>query len=183
MQSWDLKAETGAMPEGETPRRSGVIDVLGAIVDGAVVALGATIIVLVFTNVLSHLVYFDIAWTTEFSEVLMVWVTFLGGAAATRRAEHVGITELVDRLPARFQQWVDGFAQLGSATILGVLIWYSVGIVEAGWTSRLTVLDWPMSVEYLALPVSSAITLVFVLADLRQIAMGRTRRQRYEVER
>ena len=26
------------------------------------------------------------AWTTELSELLMVWVTFLGGAGATRAA-------------------------------------------------------------------------------------------------
>jgi TRAP-type C4-dicarboxylate transport system permease small subunit len=41
------------------------------------------------------------------------------------------------------------------------------------------VLDWPMSIEYLALPVGSAATLVFVLFDLIQIARGRSRAERF----
>jgi len=71
---------------------------LGALVDGVTIAMGASIIALVFSNVVLHLFGRDIAWTTELSEVLMVWVTFIGGAAAARRGEHVTITELVDLL-------------------------------------------------------------------------------------
>jgi TRAP-type C4-dicarboxylate transport system permease small subunit len=36
-----------------------------------------------------------------------------------------------------------------------------------------------MSVEYLALPVGSAAALAFVLFDLFQIALGRSRAERY----
>ena len=162
------------------PPAPALIRLLSDIVDVAVIAIGATIIILVFTNVVFHLFSLDIAWTTELSEVLMVWVTFLGGAAAARRAEHVGITELVDKLSNQPRQWADGLAQLVSAVILGLSIWYGMVIVDAGWTNRLTVLDWPMSIEYLALPVASAATLVFVLYDLQQIVRGRSRSQRYE---
>ena len=70
---------------------------------GAIVAIGATMATLVFCNVISTLFGGDIAWTTEFCELLMVWVTFLGGAAATRRGAHMAITEFLDKLagPAR----------------------------------------------------------------------------------
>ena len=57
----------------------------GALVDWAVVAIGAVMIVLVFVNVLLHIVGRDLAAVTELAELLMVWVTFLSGASAARR--------------------------------------------------------------------------------------------------
>lgn len=156
-----------------------LIRAFGTFVDWAAIAMGATIVALVFTNVVLHLVSHDIAWTTELSELLMVWVTFIGGAAAARRGEHVAITELVDLLAARPHQWADGMAQLVSAFVLCLLIWYGIGIAQSGWNNHLTVLDWPVSIEYLALPAGSAATLVFVLFDLTQIARGFPRSVRY----
>jgi TRAP-type C4-dicarboxylate transport system permease small subunit len=152
---------------------------LGELVDWATIIAGATIILLVFTNVVLHQLDLDIAWTTEFSEVLMVWVTFLGGAAAGRRGEHVALVELVNLLPGRPRHWIDAMVQMASAGVLVLLIWYGMGIVVEAWTSRLSVLDLPMSVEYLALPVGSAAALAFVLYDLWQIVRGRSREERF----
>jgi TRAP-type C4-dicarboxylate transport system permease small subunit len=151
----------------------------GALVDASTIAMGASIVALVFSNVVLHLVGLDIAWTTELSEVLMVWVTFIGGAAAARRGEHVAIAELVDLLGGRGRQWADAAAQVVSAIVLLLLIGYGMSIVVSSWSNHLTVLDWPMSIEYLALPVGSAATLVFVLFDLIQIARGRSRAERF----
>ena len=70
----------------------------GAAVDWAVVAIGAVMIALVFVNVLLHVVGKDLAWVTELAELLMVWVTFLGGACAARRGAQMTITEFIDKL-------------------------------------------------------------------------------------
>ncbi|HUX26843.1 MAG TPA: TRAP transporter small permease [Burkholderiales bacterium] len=151
----------------------------GELVDWTTVLLGGIIVVIVFVNVVFRFFDVEVAWTTELSEVLMVWVTFLGGASAAQRAEHVAIIEFVDKLPPRARKWGDAITQLVCALVLVLLIWYGAGIARSGWTNRLTVLEWPMSVEYLALPVGSAATLVFVLFDLVQIVRGRTRAERY----
>ena len=58
---------------------------LGRAVDWAVIAIGATMATMVFVNVSLHVVSKDLAWVTEFGELLLVWVTFLGGACAARR--------------------------------------------------------------------------------------------------
>ncbi|MBU2409210.1 MAG: TRAP transporter small permease subunit, partial [Gammaproteobacteria bacterium] len=61
------------------------ITLLARLVDWSVLLIGATMAALIFMNVIVHNFFDgDIAWTTEFCELLMVWVTFLGGAAATR---------------------------------------------------------------------------------------------------
>jgi TRAP-type C4-dicarboxylate transport system permease small subunit len=152
---------------------------LARAVDWSIVAIGATMALLVFVNVLLHVLHGDIAWTTEFCELLMVWVTFLGGAAATRRGAHMAIGELVGRLSGATRRFADAAIQLVVMVTLGLLVWYGIGIADAGRMSELTVLGWPMATQYAALPVASAITMVFVGWDLAEILRGRTRAERY----
>ena len=160
-------------------KRPALIRACLALVDWSTIVMGAAIVGLVFTNVVLHVVDLDMAWTTELSELLMVWVTFIGGAAAAARGEHVAITELVDLLARRPRQWADAMAQIVVAIALCLLIWYGVEIARSSWSDHLAVLDWPVSIEYIALPVGSAATLVFVLQDLVQIVRGVPRADRY----
>lgn len=152
---------------------------LGDAVDWSIVGIGAVMIVLVFINVVLHAFGKDMAATTELCELLMVWVTFLGGAAAARRGVHMAITELIDKLEAGPRRLTDLAISAVSAAVLGLLVWYGWGITVAGWTNRLTVLDIPMSFQYLALPVASFVTLIFVLWDGLQILRGLTREERF----
>lgn len=180
-----IRADDGAgIPEVATLLSAGppaprAIQWLARLVDWSIVVIGATMATLVFVNVILHLVERDIAWTTEFCELLMVWVTFLGGAAATRRGAHMVIGELVGCLADAARRYADAAIQLVVLVTLGLLVWYGVGIADAGRTSQLTVLGWPVASQYAALPVASVITMVFVLWDLVEILRGRTRVERY----
>ena len=155
------------------------IRLLGVAVDWAVIALGAGMVVLVFANVVSHVFGGDVAWTTELAELMMVWVTFLGGAAATRRGAHMRITEFLDKLDGMPRRWADAAIELVALAVLGLLVWFGAGIVAASRNNILTVLDWSMAWQYLSLPVGSALTFVFVAWDLVQIARGRSATERY----
>ena len=161
-------------PPGPAPLR-----VIGDAVDWSIVIIGAVMIVLVFINVVMHAFGKDMAATTEMCELLMVWVTFLGGAAAARRGAHMAITELIDKLGTGPRRLMDLAISAASAAVLASLVWYGWGITVAGWTNRLTVLDIPMSFQYLALPVASIITLLFVLWDGLQILRGRSHAERF----
>lgn len=161
-------------PPGPAPLR-----VIGDAVDWSIVVIGAVMIVLVFINVVMHSFGKDMAATTEMCELLMVWVTFLGGAAAARRGAHMAITELIDKLGTGPRRLMDLAISAVSAAVLASLVWYGWGITVAGWTNRLTVLDIPMSFQYLALPVASFITLLFVLWDGLQIMRGRSHQERF----
>jgi TRAP-type C4-dicarboxylate transport system permease small subunit len=165
------------LPPG--PAAPAPIRMVGDIVDWSIVAIGATMILLVFSNVIFHVIGSDIAWTTELCEFLMVWVTFLGGAAASRRGLHMTITEFLDMLSPARRRVADGAIQLLCLFVLGLLGWFGTGIVNATWGSELTVLHIPMAVQYLALPVGAAAMALFVGWDIVQIARGRTRDERY----
>lgn len=157
------------------------IRAFGSLVDWTIVAIGSVMIVLVFVNVVFHITGGDIAWTTELCELLMVWVTFLGGAAAARRGAHMTITEFLDKLGPQRRRLADGAIQLLCLGILAMLVWFGAGIVRSTWSNELTVLHIPMGLQYLALPVGAAAMAVFAAWDLLQIALGRTRDERYGI--
>lgn len=155
---------------------------LVALVDTLIVLLGAALVLVVFGNVVMHAFDKDIAWTTEFGELVMVWTTFLGVAAAVQRNAHMSVTELIDLVPEpRPRLLADGLIQLTVASLLVLLVWKGGVAAQAGWGSELTVTGWPLAVQYLSLPVSSAIALCFVAWDLVQIARGVPRQQRYAI--
>ena len=165
------------LPPG--PAAPAPIRALGAAVDWSVVIIGAVMVALVFANVVLHAFHRDNPWTTEFCEFLMVWVTFLGAAAATRRGAHMSITELIDRLGPAARRGADLAIAAVAGAVLALLVWYGAGIVRATWANELTVLGWPMGLQYLALPVGAAATLVFVAWDAWQIGRGVPREKRY----
>ena len=152
---------------------------LGAAVDYTLVAMGAVMAVLVFCNVLTHLFHQDIAWTTELCEFMMVWVTFLGGASAARRGAHMTITEFIDKLTGKSRLRADAAVQVLCLVVLALLVWYGMGIVMANWGNVLTVLDWPMAFQYMALPTGAGASFIFVSYDLIQILRGKTPEERY----
>jgi TRAP-type C4-dicarboxylate transport system permease small subunit len=63
--------------------------------------------------------------------------------------------------------------------LLSVLFWYGIKLVIVGWGNELTVLQIPMSFQYLGMPVGVAAILVWTVYDLWQILQGRTRAQRW----
>jgi TRAP-type C4-dicarboxylate transport system permease small subunit len=152
---------------------------LGDAIDWAVVLCGGFMVVLVFLNVVFRFSGGDIAFTTELCEFLMVWVTFLGGAAASRRGLHMSITEFLDKLGRRARLWADAAVQVVAMAILLLLVWYGLEIANAGWGNELTVLHIPMALQYLGLPVGAGLMAVFTGWDLVQIGRGLTGPERY----
>lgn len=148
------------------PDAPAAVRLVGVLVDWSIVGIGTLMVVLVFANVVLHLFSRDLAWVIELSELLLVWVTFLGAAAATRRGGHMAVSELVDLLGASMRRRVEIAIRLAVCGALVVLLVYGWRLVDASWGSVLTVLDWPMAVQYMALPVGAALTLVFAGWDV-----------------
>ncbi len=161
-------------PSGPAPIRW-----LTSLVDLAIIAVGTLMVVLVSLNVLIHIIKFDIAFTTELCEFMMTWVTFLSGAAAVRRGAHMSITEFVDKLSAKKRFGADAAIQVFCSVVLCLCVVYGISLVNFNWGNQMTVLHWPMAVQYMALPVGCFLMLVFMLFDLYQIIRGVPRDVRY----
>jgi TRAP-type C4-dicarboxylate transport system permease small subunit len=136
-------------------------------------------IVLVFCNVILHVFGRDLAWVTELAELMMVWVTFLGGACATRRGAQMTITEFIDKTRGGARRWADAAVDLFGIAVLGSLVWHGVNLVIASWGNELTVLQIPMSFQYLGMPLGCLLMLVWLVWDLWRIARGDSRDARW----
>jgi TRAP-type C4-dicarboxylate transport system permease small subunit len=155
---------------------------IGKLVDYAVISLGGALAVLIFINVVMHAMGKDLAWLTELGELMMVWVTFLGGAAAAQRGAHMSINEFLDKLEPTGRKWADAAVQAFTLLVVGVVFYYGVGIVQGSWGNVLTTLEWPMAWQYMPLPLGMGLMSVFVGWDLLQILRGVPREQRYPAE-
>jgi len=166
----------------KSPPAPPLLEAFGALVDWTVVLIGAVMILLVFANVVLHVFGKDLAAVTESAELLMVWVTFLSGACAARRGAQMTITEFIDKLDGRARERADAAIDVLAIAMLSVLFWYGIKLVIVGWGNELTVLQIPMSFQYLGMPVGVAAILVWMAYDLWQILQGRTRAQRWPKE-
>lgn len=155
------------------------IRALGRAVDWAVIIIGGFMALLVFFNVSLHVINKDLAWVTELGELLMVWVTFLGGACAAQRGAHMTITEFIDKLGPRRRRWADAAVQALCLAMLLVLARFGWSLVGANWGNQLTVLEWPMAIQYMGMALGCTLMAVFVAYDLWQTVRGVPREQRY----
>jgi len=165
------------LPRG--PDQPWPIHFLARLIDWALVVAAAVMIVLVFFNVCAHAAGHDLAETTEACELLMVWVSFLGGASIIRRSGHMTITEFIDKLGGRVRLAADFGVQLFALGVLWILFRNGLIIVENNWGNILTVLGIPMSWQYMPLAIGSGAGMIFVIYDLYQILRGKSREERY----
>jgi TRAP-type transport system small permease protein len=148
---------------------------LGTAIDGAVVAFGSGIVLLMVANVAGRaLLNADISANVELGEFMLVWATFLGGAAAARRGAHMRITEIVMALPPVPQRVLEVAMRVLVLAILGGLAWNGSIIAAVNMDQTTTVLYWPVGLSYAAMPVGSALAAIFVAHETLRIAKGGT---------
>lgn len=152
---------------------------LGRALDWAVIIIGASMAALVFFNVSLHLINKDLAWVTELGELLLVWVTFLGGACASQRGLHMSINEFVDKLTPARRAVADAAILAASLLILLVLVRFGWSLVASNWDNQLTVLEWPMAIQYMGMAVGCTLAAIFVAFDLWLTLRGVPREVRY----
>jgi TRAP-type transport system small permease protein len=154
----------------------------GKAVDWAVILIGGSLAALIFLNVVLHAFGKDLAWLTELGELLMVWVTFLGGACAAQRGAHMTINEFLDKLTPAKRRWADAAVQLFTLALLAVVLFFGIRIVQGSWDNVLTTLEWPMAWQYIPMPLGIGLMALFISWDLLLIWRGVPRAQRYPTD-
>ncbi|MFP4481751.1 MAG: TRAP transporter small permease [Thermovirgaceae bacterium] len=126
---------------------------------GAVEFLLSIALLLIFAEVVievsaRYIFLAPIPWGAEFSKTLLVWLTFLGSAAAMRRGEHMVVSFVVEAISC--QPLKKGVQLLADAVMLVFLfigIWSGWQVVMRTWPQRTTALQVPAGILYLAFPV------------------------------
>ena len=86
------------------------IDSVERLAEIVVVLALAGELVAMFGNVISRSVFnTSLLWSLEVGELALVVMTFVGGAIAYPRNEHMALRAFIDRLPPRWHAAVDAF--------------------------------------------------------------------------
>ena len=139
-------------------------------------AAGALVVVLlavVIAGVVSRAVNHPLSWTDEASGFLMVWLACLGWMIASRQGAHIRIRVFQNMLASRPWQGTEITIQAATATLGGVVAWYSLHLIRSN--ADIEALALPISTAWMYAPMLPAglLTLGQALIELLRLASGR----------
>ena len=99
------------------------------------------------------------SWAQELTIYLFVWMAKFGAAYGVRTGIHVGVDVLVNRLGERLQRGFLLFSLLAGAAFTGLIAALGADFVYelSGTSSTSEVLELPIWIVYLAIPLGSAL--------------------------
>ena len=106
-------------------------------------------------------------WPEPIAILLMMSFTFIGAAAAYRAGSHIAVTMLTDTLPAVLQRTGALLVHALMLVISVFVVWYGTKLSIETMGQSIAALPWlPVGVTYAAIPIGSAITLLFVIEHI-----------------
>ena len=140
--------------------RSG-IDALAALVSLSLVVLTLLLMLLISVQiVMRYLIGKSIPWSLEVSQILFIWIVFLGAALAVDKKQFATMEILARRLPRWWSQRVVFLLITAFATAFG---WLALRYLGQTAQQQLTMTGIPSTIIYLAPIVASSLMVVFGL--------------------
>ncbi len=110
---------------------------------------------------------FGAQWPEPIAILMMVVFTFFGAAAAYRAGAHIAVQMMTDRLPVALQRACAVFVHLAMLAACGFVVVWGAKLVLGTMGQTISELPWlPVGISYLALPLGSLVTLLFVLEHM-----------------
>jgi TRAP-type C4-dicarboxylate transport system permease small subunit len=139
-----------------------------------VVALMASMAVLVFANVVSrYLLNYSIVWVEEVTRYTMIWVGFLGSGLVLRYGAHIAVDTFQDLLPPAAARALRAIIVVLLAATFVAMTWLGVRYAAFAWDQETPVLNWRTGAVYLAIPIGSALMLVHLALIARSYVRNR----------
>jgi tripartite ATP-independent transporter DctM subunit len=127
-------------------------------------------VVVVLAGVVSrYVVNRPIAGSDEIATLVLVWLTFLGGAVAQRRRGHPSVSLFMERLDPRAIPYVDAATRLVEVFFFACICWQSVGLFQLRWGEPSAGAGFDMGLYPAALIVGVTATLLFGLGQLAAV--------------
>ncbi|MHA7878585.1 MAG: TRAP transporter small permease [Saccharospirillum sp.] len=132
--------------------------------------LMALLVVNVWIAVLDrYLLKWQIGWIEELARYLMIWGILMAVPSCVKLRQHVRLTMVVERLPAKAQRFLALMVDLISIGFFGYIAFLGSGFVNQGLAQASMVFGVPMAVPYAAVPVAFGLaglqTLLVMVGD------------------
>jgi tripartite ATP-independent transporter DctM subunit len=157
--------------ESGEPRRAHVSGRIERLAEIAVVIALLSELGAMFGNVICRAFFqSSLLWSLEIGELALVVMTFVGGAVAYPRNEHMALHAIVQRLPLRWHPFIAAFGhwQVFAMALAGA--WLSYEMMVSRWGERTLYLG--LSVAWFALPMIAGMALLagFAIDKLRPLS-------------
>ena len=133
----------------------------------------AGVVMLVMTIIIPYGVFMryvvnsPASWPEPAGILMMVWFSFIGGAAAYRAKAHIAVSTVLNMMNDANRVRMERVADIGMGIIALFMIKWGVLLVQATWQN--TIAEFPelsVGVTYLPIPASGVVLLLFVLERL-----------------
>lgn len=133
-----------------------ILQLTRTVVHAVVVIVFATIVVVVFGQVVSRFVFnAPFSWSEELARYLQVWLIMLGSAACLRKGLHLTVDYAIHSLPQGAKRNLHLLSLAAILFFLGVVFVSGISLIAATLNQRTPALQIPMWVVYLAIPAGS----------------------------
>jgi TRAP-type C4-dicarboxylate transport system permease small subunit len=142
-------------------------------VEAVAAVLLAAVAIVVFLQVITrYLLEMSLPWPEEAARYLLVWLVFMGAAAAGAHGQQLVVDTLTEALPRRFQTAVKVVAAIAGLVAIAILVRACLPLFGPAARTASPATGIEMRWVYLALPVGAAFLVVFLLRDLAEAWSG-----------
>lgn len=139
---------------------------VNSLVEKLLLLAGVAISVILFVQVLARYLGHSLSWSEELGRYLLVATTFLGATVAYKRAHFIGLAGFGARFGLLFEQFIVRGLQVLNLGCFGLITWYGAIYTVNAWEQTSTAVQMPMSLPIAVVPISGAIFLLHILADM-----------------
>jgi len=151
-----------------------VLAVLDRTLKYALTLLSVVLTVSVFLQVLIRFVFkYPLPWTEEIARIAFVYCIFVGATIAVRENSHLSVDFLLVILPKRVARAAVFLGMLLVGVFLISVTWQGVVLVLATGVQMSPVMQVPFKYLYLILPVSGALMLLYLVANMLALIRGK----------
>lgn len=140
----------------------------------ALTLLSVVLTVSVFLQVLIRFVFkYPLPWTEEIARIAFVYCIFVGATIAVRENSHLQVDFLLVILPKRVARAAVFLGMVLVGVFLIFVTWQGVVLVLATGVQMSPVMQVPFKYLYLILPVSGALMLLYLVANMLALIRGK----------
>lgn len=123
-------------------------------------------ILFVFASALARSFNHPIAWSIDFAQLLLCWVTLLGADVAYRHGRFLGLDLITRKFPIKVRRGIEILVDVIILVMMVILSIYGTKLAIANWSRTFQTLPISYSTVTLALPVTCTLLFITVSIEL-----------------
>jgi TRAP-type C4-dicarboxylate transport system permease small subunit len=114
----------------------------------------------------------SLSWVTELSQLLSIWLAFIGAVVALDRGGHIVVDLLAGAVRGRVRPYYQLFIQVNILVFLVVLTWQGAILTQRTGFEHTPVLHLSLSALYVVVPISGALMGLRVIKAIATMLMS-----------